>query len=843
MRLALLAITYYGDCPRLRIRRIGRGFDLASGENRVKESGFSPAVFSPAMGHALDLGDEIESLVRLVGMKVVLAEKPSVARDIAKHLKATQKKQGYLEGNGWAVTWAFGHLVELKEPEEYRPEWKSWKLSSLPIIPERFQLRTRQESSAREQLETIKRLFHESEEVICATDAGREGELIFRYILEWAGCGSKPIKRLWISSLTSSAIKKGFDNLAPASEFENLYHAARCRSEADWIVGMNATRFFTVEYGKRNLLLSIGRVQTPILAMIAARDTEIDGFAPEEYWEIHTLCRDSKFRHTGGKIKKREKADALLAKVDGHELVVSKVDKKDERSNPPLLYDLTDLQRDMNIRHGFTAEQTLKLAQSLYESKHLTYPRTDSRYLSADMKPSIAPLLETLKAFKPEEIGKLDLANLPFSKRIVDDAKVSDHHAIIPTDSVARSVSENEAKVYEAVVTRLIAAFYPPCTNAVTLVEAEANAERFRARGTALVDPGWQVLYAKSAAEKSGKAKKAAGPQILPDFQVGERNAHKPSIESFKTSAPKRFTEASLLQLMETAGKVVTDEALKEALKDKGVGTPATRASIIEVLIQRKYVERKKKNLISTEDGKRLVSLVRDDRLKSPELTGDWEFKLKQVERGEYAAEAFMKEVCAYTREILEGTARKTVDLKNLGACPCCGSPVIRGKRGYGCSEWKSGCKFVLWDMTWGMAIDPTLAAEILLRRRTLTPHMIEVEGRKLFASLILKDDGSIGYEEVEKAQKGSDEKSIGSCPLCAGDVIDGPKGFGCVNWRNGCRFVVWKQIAKKTITQDVAVQLLEKGETEVFDDFTSKAGKAFSAKLKVVNGEVKFVF
>lgn len=782
-------------------------------------------------------------------MKVVLAEKPSVARDIAKYLGATKKGNGYLEGEGWIITWAFGHLVELQEPEEYNPEWKSWRLSSLPMIPEKFELRARGENSAREQLETIKRLFNEAEELVCATDAGREGELIFRYIQSWAGCEDKPFKRLWISSLTTSAIAKGIKNLQEGKSFDNLYHAAKCRSEADWVVGLNSTRFFTVEYGKRNLLLSIGRVQTPILAMIVGRDLEVDSFVPENFWEVHTLCRDAKFKHSKGKIQKQEDADQIKERITGHELVITKVEKKHENSNPLLLYDLTDLQRDMNIRYGFTADQTLKLAQSLYEKKFLTYPRTDSRYLSADMQPTIAPLMEKLRKILPKAIGGLDLENLTFSKRIVDDSKVSDHHAIIPTDTIPNSdLPENEKLLYKSVALRLIAAFYPPCINAVTTVEAEANSEPFRARGTVLVDAGWQALYEKPAAAKTAKKKGKAsiGPQILPDFQEGERNPHEPSVEKFKTSAPKRFTEASLLQLMETAGKIVTDEALKEALKDKGVGTPATRASIIEVLIQRKYIERKKKNLISTEDGKRLISLIKDERLKSPELTGDWEFRLKQMERGEYDPKKFMDEVEAYTREILNGTAKNNVDLNNLGPCPCCNAPVKRGKTGYGCSAWNDGCRFVIWDKkTFGVNFTPELVAEFLLHKRTLTPHVIfDESGTQRFASLSLNEKGEISYEVVkDESPKNPNQESIGTCPVCTGDVVVGKKGYGCANWRSGCKFVIWKQIARKEISKELAIEILEKKETAELEGFTSKAGKPFAAKLKVINGEVKLWF
>lgn len=780
-------------------------------------------------------------------MKVVLAEKPSVARDIAQHLQAVQRRDGFLEGNGWAVTWAFGHLVELKEPEEYRPEWKSWKLNTLPMIPDRFELRARGDEGARKQLETVKRLFGEAEEIVCATDAGREGELIFRYILEWAGCLDKPVKRLWISSLTGAAIGKGFEQLRPGEDFFSLYQAARCRSEADWIVGMNATRYFTVEYGKRNLLLSLGRVQTPILAMIVGRDQEIEGFKSEDFWEVHTECRDTKFRHAGGKIHKEEAAQALRERVEGHPLVVDEVQKKDEAANPPQLFDLTELQREMNRRHGFTADQTLRLAQNLYEQKRITYPRTDSRYLSSDLQPTIGPLLEKLRPLKPKEIGRLDLQALAFSKRVVDDAKVSDHHAIIPTDDLPGRLSEDESRVYEAVLLRLIAVFYPPCVKAVTTVEATANAERFRARGTVLVDAGWQALYPGLYGGPASKGKGGKGKQaeeaLMPDFQVGESNPHRPSIEKFKTNPPKRFTEATLLALMETAGKIVTDEALKEALKEKGVGTPATRASIIETLIQRRYVERKKKNLVSTDSGRHLIALIHDERLKSPELTGDWEFRLKKMERGEYEAATFIREVVEYTREILDNKASATLDLKNLGPCPVCRAPVMRGKSGYGCTRWREGCKFVIADGALGLRFTPELMRELLFNGRTLEAHPIVDGKKKAFGHLVLGKRGALKYEALESTQEGADERKFGDCPVCGSAIVEGEKGFGCCNWKNGCKFVIWNQVAQRPISREEAKLLLEKGETGVLEGFVSKAGKPFSAKLKVIDGRVRFEF
>jgi len=780
-------------------------------------------------------------------MKVVLAEKPSVARDIAQHLNATKRHEGWIEGNGWAVTWAFGHLVELQEPEEYKPEWKSWRIDSLPMIPKTFQLRPRAEKSVQQQLNTIVALFKDAEEIVCATDAGREGELIFRYILSWAKCEEKPFRRLWISSLTKESIAKGFDSLADGHKFDPLYRAAKCRSEADWIVGLNATRFFTVEYGKRNLLLSIGRVQTPILAMIVGRDREIETFDSSDYWEVHTLCQDAKFRHTKGKFATIDEAEAIKTKVDGQELIIDSVDKKNENSNPPLLYDLTELQRDLNKRYGFTADQTLRIAQNLYENKHITYPRTDSRYLTSDLKPTIGPLLERFRPFRAKEIGQLDLQNLKFSKRIVDDKKVTDHHAIIPTDALPSKLNEEEKKLYDAVLTRLIAAFYPPCIKAVTTVEANAAGEPFRARGTVLIDPGWQALYPtagkKQPAKKKAAKKTETTEQSLPDFQEGERCLHAPSIEKFKTSPPKRFTEASLLQLMETAGKIVDDEELKEALKEKGVGTPATRASIIEVLINRGYVERKRKNLISTPNGRQLVALVQDERLKSPELTGDWEFRLKQMERGKYDPDQFIKEVETYTREILEATAEKTVDLKNLGPCPRCSSPVIRGKTGYGCSQWRAGCKFAIKEDSLGMRISPVLMRELLLNKRSLTAHGVQDGDKRVLATLSLDKKGKLGYEVAEIESKPASKDSIGKCPSCGGDIVEGPKSYGCSHWREGCKFVIWKTIAKKEISKETAQLLLADGETSTLEGFLSKSGKPFSAKLKLANGEVKFAF
>ena len=524
-------------------------------------------------------------------MIAVLAEKPSVARELASFFGATERHDGYYEGQGYQVTWALGHLVTLKEPHDYDPTLKKWSLETLPFVPERFGLKPLHEKGAGKQLAVVRRLFRAADELIAATDAGREGELIFRYILELTGCGGKPARRLWLNSLTREAIRQAFSHLRPLSRYDALYAAARCRDEADWIVGLNATRYYTVRYGTGGLLWSVGRVQTPVLAMIVRRDDEIRTFKPEPFWELLTRYRGAVFKFAGDRFVREDDAQSVLRRVQGQPFVILGVERKPERIQPPQLYDLTELQRDMNRRFGLSADATLKAAQSLYEDKLITYPRTDSRYLGGDMRSKIPGILEDLRSIRPDEIGKLDLGALAFTGRIINDAKVGDHHAIIPTGKQPGALSPVGQKVYDAVVTRLIAAFYPAGVKEVTTVAGISNGVPFRARGVRVLEPGWTVLYPRKHDEKE------EDEQELPEFRSGESGPHEPSIREGETAPPKPYTDASLLGAMETAGKLVDDEQLKEALKEKGLGTPATRAAIIETLLERGYISREKKAL------------------------------------------------------------------------------------------------------------------------------------------------------------------------------------------------------------------------------------------------------
>ena len=673
-------------------------------------------------------------------MRVVVAEKPSVARDLAKVLGANQRRDGYLEGNGWQVTWAIGHLVQLKTPDEYDPALKRWSMDRLPFVPERFELRPTDNQGTRQQLEVVAGLCNRAEELVCATDAGREGELIFRYILDYAGCPGRPHTRLWLSSLTEEAIKQAFANRKPGAAYENLHDAARSRSEADWIVGLNATRAYTVRYGGSGVLWSLGRVQTPVLALIAQRDDEIRVFDPRPFWELRTRYRKARFRYAGDRFREQAPAQELLAKVEGQPLRIDKLERRTESLPPPLLYDLTQLQRDMNLRHGLSAQRTLEVAQELYEKKVLTYPRTDSRHLSLDM---VDPVRTTLAQLRAWDAGKLAvlaqwIAGAPDGergpkakkKRVFDDDKVSDHHAIIPTGKV-ESLSGEAQQVFDAVATRFVQAFLGDRVQDVTTAHAQSNGVPFRARGVVVTDPGWSALEPEAPKKKKGK--KGADDddgdddtQELPALREGESGPHQPELHEGKTKPPRPYTENTLLAAMETAGRSIDDEQLREAMRARGLGTPATRASILETLLSRGYVVRDKKQLRVTDLGRYLIAIIADPLLKSAELTGEWEWKLGQIERGAFARATFLDEIVARIRALVATGLSPRNEQDGIGLCPRCRAPVIEGREAYGCSRWKEDCAFRLPKLYRSVPLQREQVRELLFRGVHLRPITID---------------------------------------------------------------------------------------------------------------------
>ena len=593
---------------------------------------------------------------------VIIAEKPSVGRDIARVLQCAQKGDGYISGEGYVISWAIGHLATLAEPEDYNPALKKWRMADLPIVPGEMMLKPLPKTE--KQLKMLKKLMNDKDtgRIICATDSGREGELIFRYIYQWASC-KKPVSRLWISSLTDTAIKKGLATMKDGEEYDNLFASARCRAEADWLVGMNATRAFTL---RRNELLPVGRVQTPTLAILVARQKEIEGFDAEEYWEVEGHFSQGEKNYTGTwfdpeakenihRLREKERAEEIAAGVRGKTGTVESVETAQKRVPPPQLFDLTELQRECNRKLGYPAQKTLSIAQALYEKhKLITYPRTDSRYISNDMVPKLTGVLQNQQEepYKKFAAPLLAFEELPLSGRIVNDAKVTDHHAIIPTGSKKSlaSLTADERAVYDRILRNFIAAFYPAYVYDVTTVITRVADASFESKGRVDKDLGWTALYAH---EKPSQKEKDAEP-TLPPLAKGESvTATDTAVLNKKTTPPKPYTEATLLSAMENAGRFVEDEALKEALKASGLGTPATRAAIIEKLISSKYVERKKKNLIPTEKGMKLIAIVPPE-LRSPETTGKWERGLTRIASGELAPDKFMDSIKRYIHYLIK---------------------------------------------------------------------------------------------------------------------------------------------------------------------------------------------
>jgi DNA topoisomerase-3 len=680
---------------------------------------------------------------------LVIAEKPSVGRDLARVLPGPfAKHEGYLEGPEHVITWAVGHLVQLAEPDEYDPKFKRWRMADLPIVPDRFRLVVRDERS-KKQMSVVTKLLHRDDliEVINACDAGREGELIFAYLYEKAG-SKLPVRRLWLSSMTTAAMRAAFDSLRPGSELALLEQAARSRSEADWIVGMNATRAATIRLRSSfDGAVSLGRVQTPTLAIIARREEEIRAFKPEPYWLVDASfepAADSE-RNYGGRFHAGAKprlateaeAEAIVAACRGGEGEITKVEKREQVEKPPMLYDLTTLQREANTRFGFSARRTLGAAQRLYEEhKALTYPRTNSRYLTSDMAAEIVPTVELLGAraeyrAAAEYVTGLDV--LPLG-RVVDDSKVTDHHAIIPTraEHAIEKMDEDDHRVYDLVVRRFLAAFHPQAVLENTRVETTVAGHVFRTRGKVLLVPGWRAVYLAAAADPQPSEtpgdEDEVGEQQLPRLEQGEPSRVL-EIEQLakETKPPRRYSDASLLGAMETAGKLVDDEELREAMKDSGIGTPATRAAIIERLIDVGYVERDGRALVATEKGLNVIRLLGEHPLTSPDLTGSWEQRLGQIERGEDSRERFMRDIAGFAKETVEVLDETLKDVRipraNLGPCPVCGHDIIENRKGYSCwSRDDPGCGFVIWKSKAGKTLALAIARELITTGRTARP-------------------------------------------------------------------------------------------------------------------------
>ncbi len=667
-------------------------------------------------------------------MKVCVTEKPSVARDIARLLGANDRHDGYFEGSGYQVTWTFGHLCELKEPNDYTDQWKWWSLGQLPMIPPRFGIKLKDDEGIKKQFNVIKNLISSAEEVINCGDAGQEGELIQRWVYQKAGC-DKPVKRLWISSLTDESIRKGFDQLKDAKDFDNLYYAGLSRAIGDWVLGMNATRLYTLKYSRSRDVLSVGRVQTPTLAMIVARYREIENFVPEDYWELKTKYRGVTFNSTRGRFKTEGEASAIVENIRQLPLEVTSVETKKGREAPPRLFDLTSLQVECNKKFGMSADEALKTIQSLYEKKVTTYPRVDTTFLSDDIYPQVPGILQAMVPYANLTAPLLALNKLPKTKKVFDNSKVTDHHAIIPTNVNPATVAmtPDEKRVYHLIAMRFIAAFYPDCEFNTTTVLAQVGEYGFKATGKEILKPGWRDLFNKPGDKNvDDDSKEKAEDEdngVMPHFEKGESGPHEPAVLKRTTQPPKPYTEGTLLRAMETAGKTVDDEELRDAMKENGIGRPSTRAAIIETLFKRRYIRKDRKSIMPTLAGIQLIDTIHEPLLKSASLTGLWEKKLREIERGDYSATQFIDDLKKMIAEIVlnvlrdnnsgsiaveqgkpgkpkapSGREEKTKKpraprLKSIEEIPCpvCGKGhLVKGNNAFGCSEYRNGCHTVL---------------------------------------------------------------------------------------------------------------------------------------------------
>lgn len=698
-------------------------------------------------------------------MIVCIAEKPSVAKDIARILGATTSHNGYMEGNGFQVTWTFGHLCTLKEPNDYTEHWKHWSLSALPMIPPRFGIKLIDDDGIKRQFSVIERLMQAADCIVNCGDAGQEGELIQRWVMQKAQAKC-PVKRLWISSMTDEAIREGFNSLKDQSEYQPLYVAGLSRAIGDWLLGMNATRLYTLKYGQNRQVLSIGRVQTPTLALIVNRQKEIDSFVPEPYWVLSTIYRDTLFTATKGKFTTKEEGEQAFATIADKPFEVTGVSKKNGNEAPPRLFDLTSLQVECNRKFSYSAETTLNLIQSLYERKLTTYPRVDTQFLSDDIYPKCAGILTGMRGYE-QYIQPLAGKKLPKSKRVFDTSKVTDHHAIIPTGVPASALSDMERNVYDLIARRFIAVFYPDCKFATTTVLGKVEDVEFKVSGKEILEPGWRTIYTQqqtstpqpnnpqplNSQSSSEDDDKQDEERTLPTFVKGESGPHTPTLTEKWTTPPKYYTEATLLRAMETAGKFVDDETLRAALKENGIGRPSSRAGIIETLFKRHYIRRERKNLIATATGIELIDIIHEELLKSCELTGIWEKKLRDIEHKKYEAADFINELKQQVTEIVYDVLR---DNSNRRVTITTDEDLKKAKK-----------------------------------KKTAAPKKATAKSAATSSTASTKN--AAASPQPATSEPSADDSIIGTtCPVCGkGTIIKGKTAYGCSNWKNGCTYRV----------------------------------------------------
>ena len=769
-------------------------------------------------------------------MKVCIAEKPSVAREIANILGAKTKRDGFYEGNGYAVTYTFGHLCTLLEPKDYKPHWKSWDLNNLPMLPERFDTKVTGDSGIKKQFNIVKSLFEKADVVINCGDAGTEGELIQRWVINQCNYKGK-VQRLWISSLTEEAIKEGFNNLESADKYDNLYYAGYSRAIGDWLLGLNATRLYTVKFGGYKQVLSVGRVQTPTLAMLVNRYHEIQHFKPQSYWELQTTYRNTLFNYEDGRFLKKEDGQVLAEKVAQSDFEIVSVTKKKGKEYAPKLFDLTGLQVYCNNKFGFSADETLKIVQKLYEMKVVTYPRVDTTFLPNDLYPKIHGILSKLTNYS--QLTQPLLGNkIKKTKRVFDDKKVTDHHAIIPT-GIQGNLQYNQQQVYDIITKRFIAVFYPDSDVSNTSVMGKAAEVPFKTNGKEIINKGWRVVF---ETKESSLKKGLNAAANLPSFIKGEKGKHEPSFLEKETKPPRNFTEASLLRAMETAGKQVDDDEMRELMKENGIGRPSTRASIIETLFRRKYIERKKKLVLPTQTGIDLINIIDNELLKSAELTGRWEKRLKEIERGEFNAGTFInnmkKMVDELVYEVRSNKVKKRISSETQKAtipadksksktkkqvlgktCPKCKQgKLLKGSSAYGCSEYKNNCDFKVPFLIYDKKVSENQIIRLIDKGCTTNLKGFVLNDEKVEGLIRFDDSFNLRLEpkiKLEASIKTAANTDIIPCPKCKeGTVLKGKSAYGCSNYKSGCNFVFTfeniKKIANgKPLTKELVLKII----------------------------------